>query len=117
MFKGNPDHVVNYFEFLVNGLREIMAELGFRTIKEMVGQSQCLKFKKDVDHWKYKGLNLKPILFKETIGQEEGLHNSKTQDHLMEEILDWKFVEAAQNAIKKGEKVTAEFDIQTLTEA
>ncbi len=110
-FKGNPDHVVNFFEFLVEGVREIMAELGFRTINEMVGQSQCLKFKDDVDHWKYKNLDLSPILFKETIGADQGLYKTKDQDHLMGEILDWKFVEAAQNAIKTGEKVYAEFPI------
>ncbi len=111
-FNGNPDWVVNYFEFLVNGLREIMAELGFRTINEMVGQSQCLKFKDDVDHWKYKNLDLSPILFKETIGEEEGLYCFKEQNHLMEEILDWKFVEAAKPALENGEKVQAEFEIK-----
>ena len=77
----------------------------------MVGQSQCLKFKDDVDHWKYKNLDLSPILFKETIGADQGLYKTKDQDHLMGEILDWKFVEAAQNAIKTGEKVYAEFPI------
>ncbi|WP_297096231.1 glutamate synthase large subunit [uncultured Draconibacterium sp.] len=114
LFKGNPDHVVNFFEFLVEGLREIMAELGFRTINEMVGQSQCLKFKDDIDHWKYKGLDLSPILYKEEMGQEEGLYCSKKQDHQLEEILDWKLVEAAQKAIKDGEKVAAEFEIKNI---
>ena len=52
--KGNADHVVNFFTFLVDGLREIMAELGFKTIDEMVGESQCLKFRDNIDHWKYK---------------------------------------------------------------
>ncbi len=113
-FNGNADFVVNYFEFLVEGLRELMAELGFRSINEMVGQSQCLKFKDDVDHWKYKGLDLSPILFKETIGEDQGLYCLKKQNHLMEEILDWKFVEAAKTAIEKGEKVKAEFDIQNI---
>ncbi|WP_235934319.1 glutamate synthase large subunit [Sunxiuqinia indica] len=110
-FTGNPDHVVNYFEFLVNGLREIMAELGFRSIEEMVGQSQVLKFKDDIDHWKYKGLDLSPILYKETFGEEQGLFCSKEQNHLMDEILDWKFVEKAQESIKNGKKVKAEFPV------
>ncbi len=113
-FKGNPDHVVNYFEFLVNGLREIMAELGFRSIEEMVGQAQCLTFKDEIDHWKYKGLDLSPILFKETIGEDQGLYCSKEQNHLMDEILDWKFVEAAEKALKNGEKVKAEFEIKNI---
>ncbi|HEY5622063.1 MAG TPA: glutamate synthase large subunit [Pontiella sp.] len=110
-FTGNPDHVVNFFRFLVEGLREIMAELGFRTIDEMVGQSQCLKFREDVDHWKYKNLDLSPILHRETIGEEEGTCHSKDQNHLMENILDWKLIDAARPALENGEKVHAEFDV------
>ncbi|MDF7798851.1 glutamate synthase large subunit [Pontiellaceae bacterium B1224] len=111
-FDGNPDHVVNYFEFLVDGLREIMAELGFKTIDEMVGQSQCLKFRDDVDHWKYKNLDLSPILFKETIGADEGgTYHSKDQNHMLESVIDWKLIDAAKDALENGEKVSAEFDV------
>ena len=110
-FKGNPDHVVNYFTFMVEGLREIMAELGFRTINEMVGQAQCLKFKDNIDHWKYKNLDLSPILFKQEEGAEEGLYKTQEQNHLMDEILDWKLLEAAKPAIENGEKVKAEFNV------
>ena len=110
-FEGNPDHVVNYFTFLVDGLREIMAELGFKTIDEMVGQSQCLKFLDNVDHWKYKNLDLSPILHRETIGEEEGTYHSKDQNHMLEKILDWKLVAAAQPALENGEKVRAEFEV------
>ena len=113
-FTGNPDHVVNFFEFLVTGLREIMAELGFRTINEMVGQSQCLKFKGDIDHWKYKGLDLSPILYKETFGEEQGVFNNKKQNHLMDEILDWDLVKAAKKALENGEKVKAEFEVKNI---
>ncbi|HSR88000.1 MAG TPA: glutamate synthase-related protein, partial [Pontiella sp.] len=111
-FTGNPDHVVNFFKFLVAGLRELMAELGFRTIDEMVGQSQCLRFRKNVDHWKYKNLDLSPILHKETIGAEEGgTYHCKDQNHRLEKVLDWKLIEAAKPALEKGEKVQAEFDV------
>jgi len=111
-FTGNPDHVVNYFEFLVAGLREIMAELGFKTIDEMVGQSQCLKFRDKVDHWKYKNLNLSPILFKETIGADEGgTYQCKDQNHLLEKVIDWKLIEAAKDALENAENVHAEFDV------
>ncbi len=110
-FDGNPDHVVNFFEFLVDGLREIMAELGFKTIDEMVGHSDCLKFRDDVDHWKYKNLDLSPILHKETIGAEEGTFHSKDQNHMLEKILDWKLIDAAKPALENGEKVQAEFDV------
>ena len=110
-FDGNPDHLVNFFTFLVNGLREIMAELGFRTINEMVGQSDCLKFRDHVDHWKYKHLDLSPILYRERIGEEEGLYHSKDQNHLLEKILDWKLIEAARPALENGKKVEASFDV------
>ncbi len=111
-FDSSPDYVVNFFEFLVDGLREIMAELGFRTIDEMVGQSQCLKFRDDVDHWKYKNLDLSPILHKETVGAEEGgTYHCKNQNHMLEEVIDWKLVEAAKPALENGEKVQAEFDV------
>ncbi|MDF7825773.1 glutamate synthase large subunit [Pontiellaceae bacterium B12227] len=111
-FEGNADYVVNYFTFLVDGLREIMAELGFKTIDEMVGESQCLKFREDVDHWKYKNLDLSPILHKETIGAEEGgTFHSKDQNHLLESVIDWKLIDAAKAAIENGEKVSATFDV------
>ena len=110
-YQGDPDHVVTFFEFLVAGLREIMAELGFRTVEEMVGQSHCLKFRDEVDHWKYKNLNLSPILFNEQMGAEEGTYQSKEQNHMLEEIIDWKLIEAAKPALENAEKVNASFDV------
>ncbi len=110
-YNGKPEWVVNYFEFMVQGLREIMAELGFKTINEMVGQAQCLKFKDNIDHWKYKHLDLSPILYKQEEGAEEGIFKTQEQDHLMNEILDWKLLEAAKPALEKGEKVHAEFNV------
>ena len=113
-FKGNPDHVVNFFTFLVNGLREIMADLGFRTINEMVGQSQCLKFKDDIDHWKYKNLDLSPILYKEKNGEDQGLYHSQEQNHQLNDVLDWQLVKAAGAAIHDGKKVYKEFEISNV---
>jgi glutamate synthase (NADPH/NADH) large chain len=111
-FKGNADYVVNYFTFLVDGLREIMAELGFRTINEMVGESQCLKFRDNVDHWKYKNLDLSPILHKETIGAAEGgSFHSKDQNHMLESVIDWKLIDAAKAALENGEKASGEFKV------
>ncbi|MFV0521737.1 MAG: glutamate synthase large subunit [Mangrovibacterium sp.] len=110
-YTGNPDHVVNFFTFLVEGLREIMAEMGFRTIQEMVGQSQCLMFKEYTDHWKYKNLDLSPILHKEPTHEGITPYKTKEQDYHMDDILDWKFVEAAKKAISSGKPVYAEFPI------
>ena len=63
-FTGNADHVVNFFKFITQDLREIMADLGFSTINEMVGQADCLERRDDINHWKYRKLDVSPILFK-----------------------------------------------------
>ncbi|MGG9971941.1 glutamate synthase large subunit [Ferruginibacter sp. SUN002] len=113
-FSGNADHVVNLFKFLTQELREIMAELGFRTINEMVGQADCLKAKEDIKHWKYSKLDLSPILFKEPALPHVGLYNTEVQDHELENVLDWKLLEAAKPALENGEKVSASFPIINL---
>lgn len=116
-FSGNPDHVVNFFKFMVQGLREIMAELGFRTVEEMVGQSQHLRFKKDLEHWKYQNLNLDTILYKEEEGQEAGLCNTEGQNHELTQVLDWKLLEVAQQALENKTAVKGEFPINNLDRA
>ena len=77
----------------------------------MVGQSNCLKFRDDIDHWKYKNLNLDPILFQESMGAEEGTYHAKEQNHMLEQIIDWKLIEAAKPALENAEKAYGEFDV------
>ena len=110
-FTGNADHIVNLFKYLTQELREIMAELGFRTINEMVGQVDCLTKRDNIDHWKYSKLDLSSVLFKQTDGAEAGLYNTEEQDHMMQDILDWKILEATKPALDNQEKVVAEFKI------
>ena len=110
-YRGKVDHVVRFFTFMAEGLREIMAELGFRAIDEMVGQSQCLRFREDVDHWKYKGLDLSPILYKEERGQENGLHQSIDQKHLIHDIVDRRLMEDARGALDDQEKISLDYKI------
>src|SRR6185369_6811223 len=110
-FTGDPEHVVNYFRMVGRELREIMAELGFRTINEMVGQVDCLETKNNGKHWKYKKLDLSPILFKEPNSLSTGLYKEQQQDHLLDQQLDWKLLDKAKTAIDKKEKVTASFNI------
>ncbi|MFT3903453.1 MAG: glutamate synthase large subunit [Niabella sp.] len=110
-FKGNADHVVNFFKFLTQEIRELMAELGFRTIDEMVGHSDELKMRDSINHWKYKNLDLSPILYREEESEGVGIYHYESQDHGLDKILDWKFIEAAKPALERGEKVTASFDI------
>ncbi len=113
-FSGNPDHVVNLFKFLTQELREIMAELGFRTVNEMVGQADCLELRENITHWKYSKLDLSPILYKEPVPEYVGLYQSEIQDHGLDNVLDWKLLEAAKPALEKQQKVTASFEINNI---
>jgi glutamate synthase (NADPH) large chain len=110
-FTGNADHVVNLFKFLTEELREIMAQLGFRTINEMVGQVDCLEMREGLNHWKYGKLDLSPVLYKEPASIYTGLYHMEDQDHEMQNVLDWKLLEAAKPALENQQKVSAAFDI------
>ena len=111
-FKGNPDHVVKFFEFITEELREIMAELGFKTVNEMIGQADALRMRDNINHWKYKNLDLSAVLYKEPADASVGLYQTETQDQGLSEVLDWKLLAAAQPAILKKEKVSAAFEIK-----
>jgi glutamate synthase (NADPH/NADH) large chain len=112
-FTGKPEHVINYFTFLAQELREIMASLGFRTVDEMVGQVQLLKRREDIDHWKYKHLDLSPILYKETTGEEAGLFKCEEQDLRLSlsQVLDRNLIKIAQPALHDQTPVSAEFNV------
>lgn len=111
-FAGNADHVVNFFRFIVQELREIMAELGFRTVNEMIGQVENLQTRENISHWKYNKLDLSPVLYKEPASQYTGLYCMEEQDHGLADVLDWKLLEAAKPALEHQEKVRASFTIK-----
>lgn len=111
-FTGNADHVVNFFRFLVQELREIMAELGFKTVNEMVGQVDSLQMRENIHHWKFSKLDLSPILYKEPAAAHTPLYCTEEQDHGLTDVLDWKLLAAAKPAIDNKEKVVASFDIK-----
>ena len=111
-FTGNADHVVNLFKFITQELREIMAEYGFRSVNEMIGQVDSLEPRENISHWKYKKLDLAPILYKEPASLYTGLFNSEEQDHALSEVLDWKLLEAAKPALEDQKAVKAEFRIK-----
>ncbi|MDQ2657207.1 MAG: glutamate synthase large subunit, partial [Bacteroidota bacterium] len=112
LFTGNPDDVVNFFKFLVQDLREVMAELGFRTINEMVGRTDVLRVRQDIDHWKVKKLDLSPILHREPAREHVGVYKQIEQDFELEKVLDWRLLEAAKSAIDEGEAVQQKFIIR-----
>jgi glutamate synthase (NADPH/NADH) large chain len=112
LFSGKPEHVVNLFRFLAEDMREIMAELGFRTIKEMVGRVQFLRVKDNIENWKAKKVDLSGILHPVTNAKGNTLYNSESQDHGMENIIDWKLLEAAQPALADKTPVFASFELK-----
>jgi glutamate synthase (NADPH/NADH) large chain len=111
-FNGKVENVINFFTFLAQDLREYMARLGFKTVNEMVGKVEMLRFKKDRPHWKLKGLDLSPILYKETENAETGQFKAKEQDHELENVLDRTLIKAAKSALEKGQAVDQQFNIK-----
>ncbi|MEJ2004604.1 MAG: glutamate synthase-related protein, partial [Cyclobacteriaceae bacterium] len=112
LFTGDPDHVVNYFTFLAEDLREIMAELGFRTVDEMVGKTEVLKMRSNIKHWKYKHLDLSPIFYKESVPANVGIYKQIEQDHEIDNVLDWQLIEVAESALADAEPVEKSFHIR-----
>ncbi|MET0299162.1 MAG: glutamate synthase large subunit [Flavitalea sp.] len=111
-FSGDAEHVVNFFKFITQEFREIMAELGYKTVEEMVGQVNGLELRDNIDHWKYKKLDLSPILYREPLSDETGLYKLEEQDHGIDAVLDWQLLEAAKPAISDKKKVTGTFNIK-----
>ncbi len=113
-FAGEVEHVVNYYRFLAQDLREHMAKLGFRTVNEMVGRVEKLAPRKGVNHWKAKHLQLDKLLHgfgETTVGN---MHCCETQDHGLDKSLDWQLMEAAKPALEQGKAVKAEFEIRNV---
>ncbi|ASU34226.1 glutamate synthase large subunit [Mucilaginibacter xinganensis] len=114
LFSGKPEHVVNLFRFMAEELREIMAELGFRTINEMVGRVQFLKVKDGLKNWKAQKIDLSGILHPVNNPKEVTLYNSEKQDHGMDAILDWQLLAAAKPALEDKTPVFATFDVKNV---
>lgn len=115
LFSGQVEYVINLFKFLTQELREIMAELGFRTINEMIGQADCLKVRDNITHWKYKTLDLSPILFK---AKENSVsYKQEEQDHGLKGVLDFELLKFAEPALEKQEKITHTLPIKNTDRA
>ena len=109
-FTGQAEHVVNYFFFVAEELRQIMARLGFRTVNQMIGQTDKLKMNNAISHFKAKGLDYSRILAKPKAGRKVAIYQCEKQDHGLEDVLDRKLLVEAQPALDKRKKVK----IQTL---
>jgi glutamate synthase (ferredoxin) len=105
-FTGDPDHAVNFMTFIAQEVRELMAQLGFRTLNEMVGRTDVLDPKKAVAHWKAKGLDFSKILYQPQVGPEVGRYCQIPQDHGLEKSLDMTvLLDLCKAAIEKGESI------------
>ena len=111
-FAGQPEHVINYFFFVAEHLREIMSRLGFRTINEMVGRVDKLQTRKAIDHWKAKGLDLAALLHKPDMPEGVATHHSRSQDHGLDAVLDQELIARSQAALEKGTPVTLDLPIR-----
>ncbi len=116
-FEGKVEHVVNFFKFLAEDMREIMAKLGFRSINEMVGQADRLKIRDDLNHWKMKNLDLSTILYKDPLSSEQANYKIQEQDHGLENVLDKHMIELAELAVKDKSIVTSELIIKNTDRA
>jgi len=111
-FTGKPEHIINYFFFVAEEMRELMAKLGFRTVAEMVGQSNKLNMKTAIAHWKAKGLDYSKLLAKPKAESHADEHHTMGQDHGIDKALDNELIKLAQPALESGEKVAIDIDIQ-----
>ena len=104
-FNGAPEHVINYFFFVAEELRQIMAEMGFRTVEEMVGRVDRLDMRRVHRHWKAQGVDLSRLLHTVTLEEGATLHHTEGQDHGLAAAMDNELIEACKPAIESGQAV------------
>jgi len=110
-FTGKPEHVVNYFFFVAEEIRELMAQLGFRKFDDMIGQSQYLNMRKAIDHWKARGLDFSRILHKPDAAPGVGIYHKDRQDHGLDKALDNELIRLSQEALEHGKPVRIELPV------
>jgi glutamate synthase (NADPH/NADH) large chain len=116
-FQGQADHVVNFFEFLAQEVREYLAELGFRSLDEAIGHVELLDTNAAIKHWKADGLDLSPIFAAKDLGTNQNLRRFTEQDHELENHFDYPLIETAQPALREGKSVLIEREINNTHQA
>ena len=111
-FQGKPEHVINFFFFVAEEVREYMAALGFRSFSEMIGKTEILDKSEAIDHWKAKGLDFTRIFHKPEVPKHVAIYNSEAQDHHLDEVLDRKLIELCKPAIEEKKPVKLELPIR-----
>jgi glutamate synthase (NADPH) large chain len=113
-FRGQPEHVINYFFFVAEEVRELMAGLGIARFNDLIGRSDLLEMKHGIDNWKAKGLDFSSIFYQPQMPPEVARYCSETQDHGLGRALDHRLIELAQPALERGEKVRIEMPIRNV---
>jgi glutamate synthase domain-containing protein 2/glutamate synthase domain-containing protein 1/glutamate synthase domain-containing protein 3 len=113
-FKGTPEHVVNFFFFVAEEVREILAALGLRTLDEAIGRVDLLQTEPAIVHWKARGVDLTHILTHVELAEGEPRHRVKSPPEVLEDALDWQLVERAGPAIERGERVGVQLPIRNV---
>ena len=117
-FEGKPEYVINFMRFIAEELREIMAELGFRTIDEMVGRSDVLRVNKSIKFWKAKGIDLSSILYRPTLDSTVRTHHTEDQNHKLDSTLDYEvLIPLSGPALNEGTPVSMSLEISNTDRA
>ena len=116
-FTGKPEHVINYFFFVAESVRRLMAQLGFRTFDEMIGRADRLDMRRAVQHWKAKGVDLSAVLHRPELPGEVARHRCEAQDHGLHRALDLQLIPQAMPALERREPVVIETPVRNLHRA
>ncbi len=104
-FSGKPEHVVNYFFFVAEEARQLMAQLGVRTFDELIGRPELLDMQQGIEHWKARGLDFSRLLYQPQVPADVARLHNDAQDHKLDQALDLRLIEKAKPALERGEKV------------
>ncbi len=113
-FRGKPEHVINYFFFVAEEVRELMSQLGFRRFEEMIGRMDRLDTRRAIEHWKARGLDFSRILHQPQTGPGVAVYNCEAQDHGLDKALDRTLIEQAAPALERGEPVVIETRVRNV---
>jgi glutamate synthase (NADPH/NADH) large chain len=113
-FTGQPEHVINFFFFIAEQLRQIMAQLGFKKVDEMVGRVDMLETREAIEHWKARGLDFTSILYNPQVPSRIGRHCTTTQDHGLDEALDYQLIDRARGAIDNKTPIVIKLPIKNV---
>ena len=113
-FSGQPEHVVNFFFFIAEEVRELMAQIGIRSFDELIGRSDLLDMKQGIAHWKARGLDYSRIFYRPAVPESVGRLHSESQNHGLDKALDNRLIELAEPAIERGERVAIDLPVRNI---